>query len=308
MRIENLKRWHWCIIGAGVGAAAAAISLFIGPQEEPKTDTVAPHVFEAQILDRKDPTTRLRVGGIRDVVIHPPNEMPLPGELKGVTEYVTYHVLLRRPQTPTICDPAPRRMLMQLQTPKQKSIVGNLDGLGVREYLDKLNEAIAKLDKDKHPDVQSFTYKFAWIETPKGAYSAYSLGGFVVIGLIWPTIVQLLVGAGFGRGPSEDDEYNLARYKGSSTTSGKAKVAVSVAQADQLAQLEAELEARLKSGALAEPGDTPARAAPAAAPIPVLSAGPLEAPKESQKQAQRKGYGADQGDYYPTEVHGKKKS
>jgi hypothetical protein len=189
------------------------------------------------------------------------------------------------------------------------SVAGWVVGVDLRDYLDRVNTALSKIDKAKHPYAAPVPYKFAWIETPKGAYPVYSLGGLVVIGLIWPTIVQLLVGAGFGRGPSEDDEYNLARYKGSSTSAGKAKVAVSVAEADQLAQLEAELEAKLKSGALAEPGDAPVRTAPTAVPIPVLSAGPLEAPKEeAQKQAQRKGYGADQGDYYPTEVHGKKKS
>jgi hypothetical protein len=67
------------------------------------------------------------------------------------------------------------------------------------------------------------------------------------------------------------------------------------------------LEAKLKAGASARPATPTTAAAPAKPAVAKLSAGKLEAPKEEIKpKAAPKGFGAGQGDYYPTEVHGKK--
>jgi hypothetical protein len=76
---------------------------------------------------------------------------------------------------------------------------------------------------------------------------------------------------------------------------------------ERLAQMEAELEAKLREGA--KPRVATTVAAEAEAPVKVLNAGPLEiaAAPVAEPAGPRKGFGADQGDYYPTEVHGKKK-
>jgi hypothetical protein len=291
-----------------VGAALASINLAMLPKDEPGNEVVGPMVFEAQLRDRKDPSKR-DVFAVKNVMIHPPSAIPVPGERSVETAYITYDVQLVRKDDVHHADPYPRQMILEQHTPRDKSMAGALEGLNMRDYLDRVKAALEKVDKAKHPKAMTFTYKFAWIETPKGAYPVYGLGGLVVVGLIWPTILQFLVSAGFGHGPAEDDEFNLAKYKPGKTGAGKARAVVTDKDMDQLAQLEAELEAKLKDGALAETGDAPARAKPAAAPVPVLSAGPLEAPKEEAKaRTQPKGYGADQGDYYPTEVHGKKKA
>ena len=308
MRIERLKRWQWCIIGVIVGSALASINLAMLPKDEPGNQVVGPMVFEEQLRDHVDPSRR-HVYKIENVKIHPPSAIPVPGEREMQTSYITYDLYLALKTDPKHAEPLPRQMILEQHTPRDKSMAGSLDGLSMRDYLDRVNAAMEKLDKAKHPKATTFTYKFAWIETPKGAYPVYGLGGLVVIGLIWPTIIQLLVSAGFGSGTAGDDEFNLAKYK-SRPEPTKARAVVSDQDRDQLAQLEAELEAKLKEGALSDTGDVPVRTAkPVAAPVTVLSAGPLEAPKEEAKaRAQPKGYGADQGDYYPTEVHGKKKA
>jgi hypothetical protein len=312
MRIEDLKRWHWCIVGCLVGAVVASISLATLPREVPGTQTVGPLVFERTLRDKVDPSGGGRRGGlvvdIQNVRIHPPSTIPVPGERAVETEYISYEVLIRDPEHPKQGKWQPRQMILELRTPHDKSLVGNLDGMRMRDYLDKVNAAIAKLDKAKFPKAATVAYKFNWIETPRGAYPAFTLGGLVVVGLVWPTVVQLLVGAGFGRErTAEEKGFDLARYKAKNTATAKAKPGVTQDQMDQLDQLEAELEAKLRAEEIGAPADAP-QPAPAAAPvIPVLSTGPMEAPKETAEQArQRKGYGADQGDFYPTEVHGKK--
>ena len=312
MRIEDLKRWHWCIVGLLVGAAFAFIRLSSLPKEDRGLERVAPNVFEADLLrsfedpkrSQPDPISRRKVFAIENVRIHPPVDMPLPGERNVYAEYLSYEVVLVRREDPRKADTMPRQVIMALNNPKEKSIAGDLKGLSIREYLDKLNAAIPKLDTKRYPQAKPFAYKVAWIETPKAAYSIYTTGGLVVIGLLWPSLLNFLIVAGYGRPRTEAE---LADREPSKIPAPQTKPNVTQDQLDQFDQLEAELEARLREGA-SDTGAAP-KAAPVAAPVPVLSAGPMEAPKEApQSQQPRKGYGADQGDYYPTEVHGKKSS
>jgi hypothetical protein len=305
MAIEDLKRWQWCIIGCVVGAAAGSAYLYSLPHEKIGTQHVGPRVFEEQLIQHRDPS-RKGVFDIQNVEIHPPSAMPVPGERGVEKQYISYDALLIRTDNPKLADRVPHNMILEIRTPHDKSLAGKLDGLTMREYLDKLNAAIGKLDKKRNPRVKPVDYKFQWMETPKGAYPVYTLGGLVLIGLIWPTIVQLLVGQGFGRAKSEE-ELALSKYKPGKAEAKKGKAGPTQADIDQLAQLEAELEAKLKSGETVSSPATVAAAKPAKEAVKVLNAGPLEAPKEESKADDKpKGFGADAGDYYPTEVHGQR--
>jgi len=307
MAIEDLKRWQWCIVGCVVGAAVGAASLATLPREKPGTETVGPRVFEEQLRDGIDPS-RQRVYKVENVQLHPPSSMPVPGERDVETPFVTYDVLLVRKDNPKLAERFHRNMILEIRTTRDKSMAGKLDGMSMKDYLDKVNAAIGKLDKKRFPHAQTVDYKFQWIETPKGAYPTFTLGGLVLIGLIWPTVVQLLAGNGFGR-PKSDEEFALSRYKAGKTESKAGKAGPTEADIDQLAQLEAELEAKLKSGdAVPVTAEVGAASATAVKPsIKVLNAGPLEAPKEAPQEVHKpKGFGAGHGDYYPTEVHGQK--
>jgi hypothetical protein len=307
MAIEDLKRWQWCIVGCVVGAAVGAASLATLPREKPGTETVGPRVFEEQIRDGIDPSRR-HVFKVENVELHPPSAMPVPGERAVNTPFITYDVLLVRKDNPKLADRYYRNMILEIRTTRDKSLAGKLDGMSMKEYLDKVNAAIGKLDKKRFPHAQTVAYKFQWIETPKGAYPIFTLGGLVLIGFIWPTVVQLLAGNGFGR-PKTEEEFSLSRYKAGKTQTKAGKAGPTEAQIDQLAQLEAELEAKLKSGeAVPAAAEVGAASGVAVKPsIKVLNAGPLEAPKEAPKADQKpKGFGAGHEDYYPTEVHGQK--
>ncbi len=192
------------------------------------------------------------------------------------------------------------------------SLLGkDVEKMSATEYLQKLAEYMtkAKADTAKYPKAMELTWKKAFIDDPKMAYLIYGGGGFVVIGLIWPTILNFLVGAGFGRGKSDQKEVDLAKYK-SKPEPKKEKATVTEDDMDQLKRLEAELEASLAKGASeSAPASAGAATAVAAAPIKKLTATAVEPPKVDPKAVPHKDrdFGADQGDFYPTEVHGKKK-
>lgn len=314
MAIERLKYWHWCIIGLFVGAVVAAIKVWSGVTETPFDRNVSPHVFEQQVLARRD-LSRVHVIKIENVVVHPPDNIVVPGERAIPGEFVTYDAWIQDKKNPTNMIKYPHKLIMQQQQGAAgKSELGDVAKMPPREYLQKLLAKLPDLKaKDKnYKDAEPFTFRYAWIETPKGAASVYCTAGFVLIGLIWPTVVNVLARKGFGR--TDPAEFDLARYKPSKPEPGKAKAAVTQADMDELARIEAELEAKLKAGAVGATtagSDDEAAAATKKPPVTVkvLAAGPLEAPKpEAIKKPEAKGFGADQGDYYPTEVHGKKKS
>ncbi len=334
MGIEHLKIWHWCIIGVLVGAAAGYAKLSAGVPEPTGLATVDLNVFEDYFLANQGPERR-RSFGIQNVKTHPGNQSDLDGE-----PYITYDLLLEHIEKPKPGDPKPGNKkpddkkiqadvlprLTRLSTPGPKkhaltylrdramaekldklheSIIA--DHLTVSQYLDKLNEIVTEAAKagGRYSKVVPIQYKFNWWETPKATYSMYSAGGFLIIGLIFPTLVQLLTVAGYGRQPKEKNDYALDRFSGEEPKVAKAVI---IDEKEQLAALEAELEAKLKAGASDGDGQAAPKAAPAKPVIAKLTAGKLEVPKEVEAaKPVRKGYGADQGDYYPTEVHGKKK-
>ena len=309
MQIERIRRWQWCVIGAGLGALVAAVSLASGPREawDTRNNTGGPQILEKQLLHRTDPSRR-KVAGVRNFKVHPAIEMPLPGVREGNTSFASYEVLLRRDKDPVTCDVVPRILILEQQT-SAKSVVGDLNGLSVEGYLAKLKAFTDKANKEHPGAVFTFTYRSSWLETAKGAFTVYPLGGLVLIGGVWPSVLRLLVKAGYGSGAA-DDAFDLSTYKPGRGESAGRRPTVTQADADELARLEAELEAKLRSGdvgATVASTDDPAAGTGGAKkpPVPVLDAGPLEVAKEAGRPGEPKGFGADQGDYYPTEVHGK---
>jgi hypothetical protein len=104
------------------------------------------------------------------------------------------------------------------------------------EYLAELQKQVPRL-KD------ALVYKTAWWEAPKYTVSMYAAGGFVLIGVVWPTIQNLLTGAGFGKARPKE-EYDLDRFKSDPEPQAK-PAAVAASANDQLAELNAKLEAEV---------------------------------------------------------------
>lgn len=330
MGIEHLKIWHWCILGILAGAAVAYIKLASGAPEPPGNEPVSIQVFEDHLIRGIDPSKR-RLVAVQNIRVHPIGlgEFMLPKSSSPVSlPYISYEITLEKPDNHKLGEVFTRQTLPELPHPAKhdrrymnretRDVYDELDKLNdsitteklsLTDFLDKLNAIIGKLDKNnaQFSHATLATYKKNWWETPKATYSIYMAGGFVAIGLIFPTLIQLLTVAGYGRQPKEKDDYDLSRFKGGAEPNA-AKAALPLDEKEQLAALEAELEAKLKAGASDGDGQAKPAAAPAKPVIAKLTAGKLEAAKEVEAaKPVRKGYGADQGDYYPTEVHGKKK-
>ena len=83
-------------------------------------------------------------------------------------------------------------------------------------------------------------YRYAWWLEPTKAMEAGALSGFFVIGLLWPSFLNLLVAGGFAgyRQPKESAEKSSPWYgKSSSSSSQKVKPAVSAADQQRLVDL-----------------------------------------------------------------------
>jgi hypothetical protein len=213
------------------------------------------------------------------------------------------------------CTPHPRAFILTQET-GQKSVLGDISKLSGKEYLAKLKNHIQKVDKAKYPYAQNFEFRYAWLETPRGAYTTFGLAGLLIVGLVWPTIINLLVGAGYGRPISdEEDEKYLARFKGTSTPQHKPmNVGMSEADLAELAAMEARLEAQLKDSGLAMTQKTGAAKSKESAAQTAekaarkfTGAAAEEIKPAPTKPEEHKDFGTDRGDYYPTEVHGKHK-
>jgi hypothetical protein len=319
MRIERLRRWQWMIVGAFLGGIVASVKLWAGIKEPPDTLTVAPHVFENQLVTGEDPSRKpaLQVGLI---VLHPPEEVVVPGskllEKREVITYWAWFASKRNEKGEVIAKPKPHRVILDQATMNRSPYLGDVSKLTGREYLSKLKNHLQKLDRKQWKYAQNFEFRYAWLETPKGAYTTYGLAGVLVVGMIWPSILKLLVGAGYGRPMVDEDEAYLARFKGGKepAAAGK-KTGATEEEMAELLRLEAALEAKLKDSGLemTQPvglaagasADTNAQVAERAAKK--FSGTAAEEAKKPAKADHHKEFGADQGDYYPTEVHGKHK-
>jgi hypothetical protein len=322
MRIERMKRWQWMIVGAALGSVVAAVKLWTGPAEPPNTESVAPHVFENQLVLASDPSKRVpyQVG---QIVLHPPQEVVVPGsKVLERREVITYHVWFpekkhKNEKGEGIAKPHSRRVIFDQGTHTRSPYLGDISKLSAREYLNKLKNFLQKLDRRNFKYAQNFEYKYAWLETPKGAYTTYVLGGIVLVGLIWPTVLRRLVGAGYGREYDDADEAYLSRFKGGRTSEEKKKqTGMTADDLAELQRLEAELEAKLKDSGLAltqvaaAAKSTESAAQVAEKAARKFTAAPAEETsrdKAARAAAAAKAFGTDQGDYYPTEVHGKHK-
>jgi len=316
------------IIGPLIGLLFAYVKLELGAPEPQELRVVKLNVFEDQLIAHADPERRAVIE-VRNVKIHPAGLRTF--NLEGVRDpvvapFISYDVVLARNDKSKLADVLPRITLLENKGAKKhantyikdRAILTMLDklhesveadNLDLSKYLDKLNELIEKIDKStgRYASATPVAHSiYSWWETPKSMYWLYSAGGFVVIGLVFPSLIQLLTIAGYGkeRKTPEDQAY-LDRFKGGAEPE-KAKAVIPVDAKEQLAQLEAELEAKLKAGTSDAPAPAPA-AAPAKPAIAVLTGMKVEPAKTvEEKKAGRKGYGTDQGDFYPTEVHGKK--
>ncbi|MGD0390670.1 MAG: LysM domain-containing protein [Tepidisphaeraceae bacterium] len=141
------------------------------------------------------------------------------------------------------------------------------------------------------------SFHYRWWESSKYGYEAWMIGTFLIVGVIWPTLLAVMIKGGLGR--MTPQEYDLSRFKSGPEPSVAAAPAAVVSKSDmqRLRELEESMEATLKATAAPSAGTAPppeVKGAPAE--VKKLGGGPDEAPPLPMVPEEKKDY---QGEYYP---------
>ena len=146
------------------------------------------------------------------------------------------------------------------------------DGHTVSDFL----LAVDNFNKQKQgASAISISIHYRWWESSKYGYETWMIGTFLLVGVIWPTLLAVMVRGGFGRMTPE--EYDLSRFKGGkypATMPKTTTAAVTQSDMDKLRDLEAAMAVSLQASGTATP--VPAEeTSPAAAPaVKKLAGGP----------------------------------
>jgi hypothetical protein len=140
-------------------------------------------------------------------------------------------------------------------------------------------------------------YHYRWWESSKYGIESWMIGTFLVVGVIWPTLLGVMIKGGLGKMTPE--EYDLSRFKGGNdpATIPKPTMApITQSEMDKLRDLEAAMAENLKAGAVAAP-EQAAEKPPEAAPVVKKLAGSAdEKPAPVQPVDEPKSY---TGEFYP---------
>ncbi|WP_428937579.1 hypothetical protein [Fontivita pretiosa] len=297
MRIEAFKRWHWAILGLGLGLI---VSFWRGLQG---SEAALDGRMTLDTIEFERLLARGTIDGkplLRDIEVHPmPDgsfwitaEQLLTDKTRDRTEdrYIPVRVHAPTPYVPTLDRPA---------KPDPK--------FTVVDYLRTM--------KAKTP-VADFSTRW-WDREPVRSV-LFAAVGLALLGGAWPLLIPLLTGVEptqrrGGEKRRAEPEYDLSRFgrsKAESVSTPAARRGLSDEEIEKIRQLEAELERSLR----ARQQDSTDAAAPAAeqgkptaAPSPTirpLAAAPLEQPTVPEKPKEHKEFA---GEFYPTETHVKKK-
>ncbi|MDQ3441380.1 MAG: hypothetical protein M3478_13645 [Planctomycetota bacterium] len=279
MHIQDLKRWHWILIAIPIGIALSYAWTSIEPSV-PRH--IGQETFERQLVA----TPIEDHPWLANLVVHPATEgvMVVTGEqltLRPNEKVADYKPFAFNAITPYQPLPSPSRR----NAPPPK--------------VDPSETALTYLAKTaaKHEHVR---YRFAWERQPSVVYAVWTGGAILLIGGVWPTLVSLLVGAGYGRSEVEDDDYDLDRFGKSNEAATAPALDVGLSAA-HLAEVEAELQRNLEGFGGAGASDAAASSPP---DVRTLGGGPVEpAPLAHDDPNDYK------GEFYPVaKPHGKPKA
>ena len=177
----------------------------------------------------------------------------------GGVDVVTLWVLTSELKYEPVRFAAPRRY-RPVGTSRAASLAAASEGYSVREYLGSAAET--------NPDLRVTD---AWWEEPAPLVASHVAAGLVLVGGVWPVVLRRLVGAGYGR---DEPAYDLDRFHGGP----EPEAGPTTISAGEQVRLRA-LEEEMLRGLTSAPGDSPAAAPEASAPVRTLvQAAPETAP------------------------------
>jgi hypothetical protein len=278
--IEDIKRWHSIELGALIGVALAYAWNSVGTSVEGYR-AVDNMRFE-QELTLKDNETGQPL--IKSIVIHPAEDA-----FDGKVNIVTYKRLAK-------------------------------DKQGRVGWLDK--RVIAKIPYNGSPSIadylknQSIKFNNGWWLQPRWAMTIGCVGGMVLLGGIWPSLLNVMLGAGLGRkrDPEEEERKKQAAKaggfdwgsllrKGKKAEPAHAHASASAGDQRELHDVAAAYERNLGSTGASHSGN--AATAVAEGPVRKLEGGALEEAKPMPKPGDDDEIEV-KGEYYPVLIHHKK--
>jgi len=138
------------------------------------------------------------------------------------------------------------------------------------------------------------TIHYHWWESAKFGKWIWMGGSVLIIGIIWPTLLHLMLRHGLGS--MKADEYDLSRFKGgkdAATMPAPSAAVATESDMDRLRELEAAMAQSLKSSGPREDAVTEEKPEPVVAK---LAGAPVEAPVLPAAEEGPKSY---QGEFYP---------
>ena len=288
MEIENLKRWHWVAAAVVVGLALSYVWASVEPDRGRRGS--AEDLFRNARL--KDPKSGRPIVG--SVVVHPPQE-----GAHGMVNIVTYTKLMHDAKRKTNVS-ADYWFVADIPfVPPGQRPTGVAPNFTIADQLAELKKQQPQLAVSK-----------GWWTTKPATYAIWTLGSVVVIGGLWPTLLNVIIGAGYGppRKAKVDPEADyLARFKGDGKPEAAraAKPAVSAAEHERLRAMTDQLETKLGGFGNVGPQAHPAGEAKSDAAVRKLDGGPLELTPVAQN-ANDDDEIEIKGEYYPVLIHHKK--
>jgi hypothetical protein len=298
MGIEDLKRWHWVVVGALVGVALSYAWVSMGME----TDTIRSvdeGVFENELLMQDSQSNQPLISGI---VIRPVEKAFKGTSQEHDVNVVTYKRLAKDKQGRIGW--LDRRLVAKVPyKPANPGRILDSSNLTIQTYL----QQIARQNNQVR-------YNYGWWLEPKKAMVLGCIGGMVLIGGVWPTLLNVMLGAGFGRQRDPEEEARKQAKSGfdwgslvrraKSAQPVAAHAGASVAGQRELEGVAAAYEKNLAGSGVGHT-DTPLAAEPNSRLVRKLEGGPLEEAKPLAKPGDDDEIEV-KGEYYPVLIHHKK--
>jgi len=297
MRLERVKRWQWVVISVlvGLGLAYARRADLDDLPSRLGEGVANQQWFERQVQRKVTLADGSTIPAFSRLTVYPLST-PERGGRRAV-HVVAGMYLAQVDEAPDRSDPkgattrpapgatgklrpyffiaqAPYRSLADVRSGKPVDRRST-----VRTYLDGLRD-------------KGVSYTYAWWADARYATAAWVAGSVVVIGLAWPTVVNLIAFGSF-RAPREQKGISLWKVKGT-TSAAPRPAAMPTAASLPLP----EVPAPVSPGDIAA-GIDPHLGAPDM-PVKVLTSAPVEAVLADDHE--HKEFGAKRDDFYPTEL------
>jgi len=300
MGIEDLKRWHWTLIGAVLGLALAYVWVSMGDTDERvRRASIADFERDLLLVDEKS-----RQPYVQDIVVRPPTRTQ--ATTSGWVNVVTYKRLSRDRKGNLVLDDR----YLYAEVPYKPALPGRVQprpDLTIEQYLEELKAKGAPI-----------RYRRGWWHEPRTAMMLGAGAGMLLLGGVWATLLNIMIGAGLGRPPQPQPTLKSSRRslrqilrswtrRADRATPAPVKASLSAEEQQRLREVAEAYEQQLADGAIgvATATDLAAASPAATAEVRKLDAAPLE-PVAPLKRPDEDDEIEIKGEYYPVLIHHKK--